>query len=117
MLIRSCAADPRAGSIDFEPNCFPQLNSTELIFRGCSPGVRQHEFSVASLVVPCRRPQTGRRAAHEHCKYAAPNLANHCAGQAILELPNLQECWAWAHAQAAANKTSDPNAVSDGAGW
>src|SRR5262249_2684467 len=40
-----------------------------------------------------------------------PTLQITAPAKPFVELPNLQECWAWAHAQAAANNGSGPNAV------
>ena len=40
-----------------------------------------------------------------------PQLRIAAPAKPFLELPDLKDCWAWAHGQAAADNTVDPNAV------
>ena len=42
-----------------------------------------------------------------------PMLSIAAPAKPFLELPDLKECWAWAHGQAAADDTSDPDGVGN----
>ena len=99
--------DPRPGSTDFEPNCFPSIEFDRAdfpwLFTPASPTtdgrLRPWLWSIAV------RKQDG-------VTYSSasdgplPTLRIGVPAQPTLELPDLSESWAWAHAQAAAVDSS-----------
>jgi hypothetical protein len=106
--------DPCAGSIDFEPNCFPAVEFDRADFPwlftpACANTNSQLRPWLCLVVV---RRQEGMQLT-SIASTPLPTLQITAPAKPFLELPNPQECWAWAHAQAAANNTSDPNAVSE----
>jgi hypothetical protein len=109
-IVRS---DPCAASIDFEPNCFPAVEFDRADFPwlftpACANTNSQLRPWLCLVVV---RKQEGVQLTST-ASTPLPTLQITTPAKPFLELPNLQECWAWAHAQAAANNTSDPNAVT-----
>jgi len=104
--------DPRAGSTDFEPNCFPSVELDRADFPwlftpACANTNSQLRPWLCLVVV---RKQDGVQLTST-ANTPLPTLQIAAPAKPFLELPNLQECWAWAHAQAAADNNSDPNAV------
>ena len=94
--------DPRPATASFEPNCFPSIDSTGPIFHGCSlrpvptrtgsSGPGSASVVQSNRVSPWSVPRIRRC---QHCESAHPRVR--------LRLPDLNECWAWAHAQVAAD--------------
>jgi hypothetical protein len=104
--------DPRANTSDFEPNCFPSIEFDRADFPWlftpakantngqlrpwlCLVVVRQQDGVQLTSVPDAPLPQL---------RIAAP-------AKPFMELPDLKDCWAWAHGQAAADSTADSNAV------
>jgi hypothetical protein len=104
--------DPRPNTSDFEPNCFPSIEFDRADFPWlftpakantngqlrpwlCLVVVRQQDGVQLTSVPDAPLPQL---------RIAAP-------AKPFIELPDLKDCWAWAHGQAAADSTVDPDAV------
>ena len=104
--------DPRPSTSDFEPNCFPSIEFDRADFPWlftparantngqlrpwlCLVVVRQQDGVQLTSVPDAPLPQL---------RIAAP-------ARPFIELPDLKDCWAWAHGQAAADSTVDANAV------
>jgi len=104
--------DPRSNTSDFEPNCFPSIEFDRADFPWlftpakantngqlrpwlCLVVVRQQDGVQLTSVPDAPLPQL---------RIAAP-------AKPFMELPDLKDCWAWAHGQAAADSTADSSAV------
>ena len=104
--------DPRPNTSDFEPNCFPSIEFDRADFPWlftpakantngqlrpwlCLVAVRQQDGVQLTSVPDAPLPQL---------RIGAP-------AKPFIELPDLKDCWAWAHGQAAADSAVDSNAV------
>ena len=106
--------DPRPGSDDFEPNYFPVHRvRSRPTSRGCSrrraPNANARLRPWLCLVVV--RKQDGVTLGSTP-DTPLPTLQIAAPAKPAAELPDLRECWAWAHAQAAA---ADNGAAAVGA--
>jgi hypothetical protein len=104
--------DPRPESIDFEPNCFPSIEFDRadlpwLFTPARANGNGQLRPWLCLVVV---RQQDGVQLATSN-DAPLPVLRIAAPAKPFVELPDLKESWAWAHGQAAADATVDPNAV------
>lgn len=106
--------DPRPGSGDFEPNCFPSLEFDRADFPWLFTPVRANGDAQLRpwLCLVVVRRQSGVQLASTP-DAPLPTLRISGEAKAFAELPDLKESWAWAHGQAAADSTSDPAAVGN----
>ena len=106
--------DPRPGTNDFESNCFPSIEFDRADFPWLFSPARANANSQLRpwLCLVVVRKQDGVQLGST-VNAPLPTLQIVAPAKPFLELPNLLECWAWAHAQAAADNTTDPNAVSN----
>ncbi len=101
--------DPRPATNDFEPNCFPAVEFDRPDFpwlftpASANPNTRLRPW--LCLVVIRVQPGVTVTTAPG---VPLPTLQIAVPAQAAIELPNLAESWAWAHAQAAADDSSAP---------
>ena len=104
--------DPRPGTGDFEPNCFPSIEFDRAdfpwLFTPASATAKAQLRPWLSLVVV--RKQEGVQLTST-IDSPLPVLQIAAPAKPFLELPDLKESWAWAHGQAAADNGSDPDAV------
>lgn len=96
--------DPRPGSSDFEPNCFPCIEFDRpdfpwLFTPAAANGSGQLRPWLCLVVV---RKQAGVQL-DSSASAPLPSLKIAGPAQAHQELPDLNDCWAWTHAQVAAN--------------
>lgn len=98
--------DPRPGSIDFEPNYFPCIEFDRPDFPWLFTPARANANSqlrpwLCLIVVRKQDGVTLGATVDAPCTTLeiAPVIS-------ALELPDLRDCWAWAHAQAAASDSS-----------
>ena len=104
--------EPRAGSVDFEPNHFPSIEFDRVdlpwLFTPLGPG--QNAKLRPWLCLVTVRVQDGVAIAPA-TGASLPRLLIAAPADASKELPDPTESWAWAHAQAASGD-STPAAVS-----
>ena len=104
--------DPRPNTTDFEPNCFPSIEFDRAdfpwLFTPAKANTNGQLRPWLCLVVV--RQQDGVQLASVP-DAPLPQLRISAPARPFIELPNLTECWAWAHGQAAADSMADPNAV------
>ena len=104
--------DPRPGTNDFEPNCFPSIEFDRpdfpWLFTPAKASTNGQLRPWLCLVVV--RQQGGVELASVQ-DAPLPQLRIGTPAKPFLELPDLKDCWAWAHGQAAADGTVDQNAV------
>jgi hypothetical protein len=99
--------DPRPGTTDFEPNCFPSIEFDRAdfpwLFTPARANANGQLRSWLCLVVV--QKQAGVTIASTT---GAPMSTLQIAAPAkpVVELPDLKDCWAWAHAQVAADDSS-----------
>lgn len=101
--------DPRPGTVDFEPNCFPAVEFDRPDFPWLFTPARATTAGQLRpwlcLVVVRRQPGVTLTAAPDA---PLPTLLVAAPAVPALELPDPTECWAWAHAQVAADDGSQP---------
>ena len=106
--------DPRPGTSDFEPNCFPSIEFDRADFPWLFTPARANANAQLRpwwcLVVV--RKQTGVQLAST-ADSPLPTLRIAGDAKAFAELPDLRDSWAWAHSQAAADNTTNPGAVGN----
>ncbi|MEP6493007.1 MAG: hypothetical protein ABJF01_10045 [bacterium] len=99
--------DPRPGNADFEPNCFPSIEFDRpdfpWLFTPASPTTNGRLRPWLCLIVVRKQDGVTYSSATDG---PLPALRIGTPAQAALELPDLSESWAWAHAQAAAPDSS-----------
>ena len=99
--------DPRPGSTDFEPNCFPSVEFDRADFPWLFTPARANPAGQLRpwLCLVVVRKQAGVTVASSP---GVPLPSLQIAGPALpaAELPDLTDCWAWAHAQVAADDSS-----------
>jgi hypothetical protein len=105
--------DPRPGTSDFEPNCFPSIEFDRADFPWLFTPARANTNSQLRpwLCLVVVRKQDGVQLAST-VDSPLPSLRIAAPAKPFIELPDLKDCWAWAHAQVAADNSTDPNAVS-----
>jgi hypothetical protein len=105
--------DPRPGTNDFESNCFASIEFDRADFPWLFTPARANTNSQLRpwLCLVVVRKQDGVQLTSTVAG-PLPTLQIVAPAKPFVELPNLEECWAWAHAQAAADNSSNPNAVS-----
>jgi hypothetical protein len=106
--------DPRPATSDFESNCFPSIEFDRADFPWLFTPARANADGrlrpwLCLIVV---RRQGGVQIASTP-DTPLPSLQIAAPAKAFLELPDLKDSWAWAHAQAAADNSVDPNAVAN----
>src|SRR5215510_4552604 len=104
--------DPRPGTSDFEPNCFPAIEFDRPDFPWLFTPARANTNGqlrpwLALVVV---RQQAGVELTST-MDSALPVLKIAAPAQPFAELPDLRESWAWAHGQVAADDSGQPAAV------
>jgi hypothetical protein len=106
--------DPRPGTNDFESNCFPSIEFDRADFPWLFTPARANPNSQLRpwLCLVVVRKQDGVQLTST-VDAPLPTLQIVAPAKPFLELPNLLESWAWAHAQAAADNTNDSSAVSN----
>ena len=104
--------DPRPSTSDFEPNCFPSIEFDRAdfpwLFTPAKANTNGQLRPWLCLVVV--RQQDGVQLASVP-DAPLPQLRIAAPAKPFIELPDLKDGWAWAHGQAAADSTVDPNAV------
>ena len=94
--------DPRPGSDRLRAELFSLRRVRSPRFSvAVHAGQRRRQREAAAVAVPGGRAQAGRRDARQHAQFAAAGAADRRTREAGDELPDLAECWAWVHAQAA----------------
>jgi hypothetical protein len=105
--------DPRPGTVDFEPNCFPSIEFDRpdfpWLFTPTSPNADKIRPWICLVVVQKQAGVALTSSAD------SPTATLQVAGPlAALELPDLNDSWAWAHAQVAVDDNSTPQLINDG---
>lgn len=104
--------DPRPHSVDFEPNCFPSIEFDRAdfpwLFTPAKANANGQLRPWLCLVVV--RQQDGVQLSSTS-DTPLPVLRIVAPAKPFVELPDLKDSWAWAHGQAAADPTVDPNSV------
>jgi hypothetical protein len=99
--------DPQPGTADFEPNCFPAVEFDRpdfpWLFTPAAAGANARLRPWLCLIV--LRPQNGIIFSPAGVG-SLPSVQIAAPAQAAVELPDLSQSWAWAHAQVAADDTS-----------
>ena len=99
--------DPRPGTTTFEPNCFPSIEFDRPDFPWLFTPARANPNGQLRpwlcLVVVRRQPGVNLASP---AGTPLPLLQIRAPASPASELPDLDECWAWAHAQAASDGTS-----------
>jgi hypothetical protein len=99
--------DPRPGTTDFEPNCFPSIEfdraDSPWLFTPARANPNGQLRPWLCLVVV--QKQTGVTLTST-VDAPLPILEIDEPAKPIVELPDLNDCWAWAHAQVAADDIS-----------
>ena len=103
--------DPRPNTSDFEPNCFPSIEFDRADFPWLFTPARANANAQLRpwLCLVVVRVQEGVKLAST-VDSPLPALQIAAPAKPFLELPDLKECWAWAHSQAAATG-NDPASV------
>lgn len=106
--------DPRPGTRDFEPNCFPSIEFDRADFPWLFTPARANANSQLRpwLCLVVVRSQDGVQITSTPDS-PLPKLTIAAPAKPFLELPDLKDSWAWAHSQAAANNTTNASALSD----
>jgi hypothetical protein len=104
--------DPRPNTSDFEPNCFPSIEFDRVDFPWLFTPARANTGGQLRpwLCLVVVRQQDGVQLMSVP-DAPLPQLRIAAPARPFLELPDLKDSWAWAHGQAAADSTVDPNAV------
>lgn len=104
--------DPRPATNDFEPNCFPSIEFDRAdfpwLFTPAHANANAQLRPWLCLVVV--RKQAGVTLA-SNPDTPLPALQIAAPASPASELPDLKDCWAWAHAQVAADDSS-PSAIT-----
>ena len=100
--------DPTPGSTDFEPNCFPSIEFDRpdfpWLFTPASPTTNGKLRPWLCLIVVRKQEGVTYSSATDG---PLPTLRVGTPAQPALELPDLSESWAWAHAQASGADSSE----------
>jgi hypothetical protein len=104
--------DPRPSSSDFEPNCFASIEFDRADFPWLFTPARANTNGQLRpwLCLVVVRQQDGVQLVSVP-DAPLPQLRIAVPAKPFIELPDLKDCWAWAHGQAAADSTVDPTAV------
>jgi hypothetical protein len=104
--------DPRPGTNEFESNCFASIEFDRADFPWLFTPARANADSKLRpwLCLVVVRPQDGITLTST-VDSPLPVLQIVAPAKPFVELPNLKESWAWAHAQAAAVTGTDATAV------
>src|SRR6188768_36725 len=104
--------DPSPGSSNFEPNCFPAIEFDRADFPWLFTPARANAAGRLRpwLCLIVIRKQDGVQLESSPAS-PSPTLLIASPAKPFLELPDLNECWACAHAQAAAETGNDPISV------
>ncbi len=103
--------DPQPGTDDFEPNYFPCIEFDRPDFPWLfTPARADREREAAAVAVPGGGAQAGRR----HARQPPSTRRCRCCRSPRRRIrasscPTSRESWAWAHAQAAAADSTQPN--------
>ena len=105
--------DPRPNTTNFEPNCFPSIEFDRPDFLWLFTPARATANGQLRpwLCLVAVRKQEGVQLAST-VDSPLPVLAIAAPAKPFVELPDLKDCWAWGHSQAAATG-SDPTAVGN----
>src|SRR5262245_9677017 len=106
--------DPRPRTSDFESNCFPSIEFDRADFPWLFTPARANTNTKLRpwLCLVVVRKQDGVELTST-VDAPLPILKIAAPAKPFRELPDLKESWAWAHSQAAADNSSDPNGVSN----
>jgi hypothetical protein len=104
--------DPRPNTGEFESNCFPSIEFDRADFPWLFTPL--HANTNAQLrpwlcLVVVRRQEGVQITSSVDSPLPVLRIA--APAKPFIELPDLKDSWAWAHGQAAAGNSSDPNAV------
>src|SRR5215204_1806883 len=104
--------DPPSNTSDFEPNCFPSIELDRADFPWLFTPARANTNGQLRpwLCLVAVRQQPGVQLTSVP-DAPLPQLRIVAPAKPFIELPDLKDCWAWAHGQAAADSTVDPNGV------
>ncbi len=104
--------DPRPNTTDFEPNCFVSIEFDRADFPWLFTPARANTNGQLRpwLCLVVVRQQDGVELTNGG-DAPLPTLKIAARAKPFIELPDLKDCWAWAHGQAAADNTIDPSAV------
>src|SRR5207344_1359129 len=102
--------DPRPGTSDFEPNCFPSIEFDRPDFPWLFTPARANTNTQLRpwLCLVVVRKQDGVQITST-VDAPLPILTIAAPAKPFVELPDLKDCWAWAHSQVAADNSSNPN--------
>lgn len=105
--------DPRPGTTDFESNCFASIEFDRADFPWMFTPARANADGKLRpwLCLVVVRVQEGVSLSST-ADSPLPVLRIVAPAKPFVELPNLKESWAWAHAQTASTNGSDPAAVA-----
>ena len=103
--------DPRPATTDFEPNCFPSIEFDRADFPWLFTPARANTNGQLRpwLCLVVVRQQDGVQLTSA-VDSPLPTLKIAAPAKPFLELPDLKDCWAWAHGQAAADERRAPSA-------
>lgn len=106
--------DPRPNTSDFESNCFPSIEFDRADFPWLFTPARANANTQLRpwLCLVVVRKQDGVQLTST-VDSPLPTLQIAAPAKPFIELPDLKESLAWAHGQAAAGNSSNPNAVSN----
>lgn len=102
--------DPRPTTTDFEPNCFPSIEFDRADFPWLFTPARANTNAQLRpwLCLVVVQKQAGVTLASAPAA-PLPTLQIAAPANLAVELPDLKDCWAWAHAQVAADDNSQPS--------
>jgi len=106
--------DPHPGTSDFEPNCFPSIEFDRVDFPWLFTPARANtnaQLRPWLCLVVVRKQGGVQLTSTVDSPLAILQIGD--PAKPFIELPDLKDSWAWAHAQAAADNSNDPNAVSN----
>ena len=105
--------DPRPNTSDFEPNCFASIEFDRADFPWLfTPAMANTNGQLRPwLCLVVVRQQDGVQLVSVP-DAPLPQLRIVPPAKPFIELPDLKDCWGWAHGQAAADNGVDPGAVS-----
>jgi hypothetical protein len=101
--------DPRPATTDFEPNCFPSIEFDRADFPWLFTPARANA-NAQLRPWPCLVVVQKQAGVTLTSTPDAPLSTLQIAAPArpVVELPDLKDCWAWAHAQVAADNSTQP---------
>src|SRR5262245_9049952 len=107
--------DPRPGSNDFEPNCFPSIEFDRADFPWLFTPARANTNGQLRpwLCLVVVQKQAGVTLASP-TDAPLPTLTSTAPAKSTLELPDLKDSWAWGHTQASADDSTQVGGALNG---